>query len=112
MLGAKSWEGGHALASLEHSWQEAVTVAQRHFTSTAAPVDDLLQPQDRFSTFVNLGQDLAKSPKDFERRFGVPARTLEGWEQGRKIDAARRVFLTVIEGAPEAVEAALSESLP
>ena len=51
---------------------------------------------------------LAKSPKDFERRFGVPARTLEGWEQGRKIDAAHRVLLTVIERAPEAVEAALA----
>jgi hypothetical protein len=46
---------------------------------------------------------VARSPRDFEARFGVPARTLEGWEQGRKLDAAHRVLLRVIEAAPEAV---------
>lgn len=50
---------------------------------------------------------VAKSPKEFERRFGVPARTVEGWEQGRKVDAAHRVLLKVIEKSPETVEAAL-----
>lgn len=50
---------------------------------------------------------VAKSPRDFERRFGVPARTLEGWEQGRKVDVAARVLLTVIEKDPEAVQRAL-----
>jgi putative transcriptional regulator len=49
----------------------------------------------------------AKSPVEFERRFGVPARTLEGWEQGRKLDQTARVLLTVIEREPEAVERAL-----
>ena len=49
----------------------------------------------------------AKSPGEFERRFGVPARTLEGWEQGRKLDQTARVLLTVIEKEPEAVERAL-----
>lgn len=51
---------------------------------------------------------VAKSPKDFEKRFGVPARTLEGWEQGRKVDVASRVLLKVIEKEPEAVERALA----
>lgn len=51
---------------------------------------------------------VAKSPKEFERRFGVPARTLEGWEQGRKLDIAGRVLLTVIERDPGAVERALA----
>ena len=51
---------------------------------------------------------VAKSPKEFERRFGVPARTLEGWEQGRGIDVTARVLLTVIEKNPEVVEAALA----
>lgn len=50
----------------------------------------------------------AKSPGEFERRFGVPARTLEGWEQGRKLDQTARVLLTVIEKEPEAVERAIS----
>ncbi len=51
----------------------------------------------------------AKSPREFERRYGVPARTLEGWEQGRKLDVAARVLLTVIEREPEAVERALAK---
>ncbi|WP_439817163.1 helix-turn-helix domain-containing protein [Zavarzinia sp. CC-PAN008] len=51
---------------------------------------------------------VADSPKAFERRFGIPARTLEGWEQGRKLTAADRVLLTVIEKEPEAVERALA----
>jgi len=51
---------------------------------------------------------VAKSPREFERRFGVPARTVEGWEQGKKIDVAARVLLTIIEREPEAVERALA----
>jgi len=54
-----------------------------------------------------IRKSVAKSPKEFERRFGVPARTLEGWEQGRAIDAAARILLSVIEKNPEAVERAL-----
>ena len=51
---------------------------------------------------------MAKTTKDFERRFGVPARTVKGEEQGRSIDVAARVLLTVIEKNPEAAESALS----
>jgi len=40
----------------------------------------------------------------------VPARTVEGWEQGKKVDVAARVLLTVIEKEPEAVERALGIS--
>ena len=39
----------------------------------------------------------AKSPKDFERRFGIPARTLEGWEQGRRLDVSASILMSVIE---------------
>lgn len=52
---------------------------------------------------------LARSPGEFEKRFGVPARTIEGWEQGRKLDVASTILMTVIEHAPEAVEAALAK---
>ncbi len=55
-----------------------------------------------------IRKSVAKSPKEFERRFGIPARTIEGWEQGRQLDAAHRVLLRVIEKSPEAVEAALA----
>jgi putative transcriptional regulator len=57
-----------------------------------------------------IRKKVAKSPKEFERRFGVPARTLEGWEQNKKVDIAGRVLLMVIEKDPEAVERALAEA--
>ncbi len=51
---------------------------------------------------------VAKSPREFSRRFGIPARTLEGWEQGRRRpDPAATVLLRVIEHNPRAVEEAL-----
>jgi putative transcriptional regulator len=56
-----------------------------------------------------IRRKVAKSPKEFERRFHIPARPLEGWEQGRRApDVAARVLLTVIEKDPEAVERALA----
>lgn len=62
-------------------------------------------PADRVKAIRKM---VAKSPKEFERRFGIPARTVEGWEQGRRLDVAGRVLLTVIEKDPEAVEKALA----
>lgn len=53
---------------------------------------------------------LAKSPKDFERRFGIPARTVEGWEQGRKLDVAASILMTMIERAPDVVEATVAKN--
>ena len=56
-----------------------------------------------------IRKSVSKSPKDFEARFGVPARTLEGWEQNRRSpDPAARALLTVIAADPNAVERALS----
>lgn len=54
-----------------------------------------------------IRKSVAKSTKEFERRFHIPARTVEGWEQGRKLGASDRVLLTVIAADPEAVERAL-----
>lgn len=54
---------------------------------------------------------VAKSPKEFEQKFGIPARTMEGWEQGRRQpDPAARTLLKVIERDPGAVERALAGS--
>jgi putative transcriptional regulator len=51
---------------------------------------------------------VAKSPREFSERFGIPARTIEGWEQGRRSpDPAASVLLRVIEIHPEAVEEAV-----
>lgn len=59
----------------------------------------------------SIRRAVALSPKQFEREFGIPARTLEGWEQDRRRpDPAARVLLTVIEKDPEAVRRALDAS--
>jgi len=51
----------------------------------------------------------AKSSREFSARFGIPLRTLEGWEQGRRRpDPAASVLLRVIEQNPKAVEDALA----
>ena len=51
-----------------------------------------------------IRRKVAKSARDFERRFGIPAATLSNWEQGRRTpDPAARVLLRVIEKDPEAV---------
>jgi putative transcriptional regulator len=48
---------------------------------------------------------VAKSTQEFERRFGIPASTMNNWEQGRrKPDPAGRLLLKVIEEAPDTVE--------
>jgi putative transcriptional regulator len=57
-----------------------------------------------------IRKGVAKTTKEFESRFGVPARTMEGWEQGRKLDVAGRILLTVIERNPDAVEKAVAEA--
>ena len=53
---------------------------------------------------------LAKGPKDIERRFGIPARTIEGWEQGRNLDVASSILMTVIEREPDVVEAVVGKA--
>ncbi len=51
---------------------------------------------------------VSRSPKEFEQKFGVPARTMEGWEQGRRQpDPAARAYLKVIEANPDEVERVL-----
>lgn len=56
-----------------------------------------------------IRKSVAKNTRDFERRFHVPARTVEGWEQGKRVDAPAAALLRVIEKDPEAVERALAE---
>lgn len=54
-----------------------------------------------------IRRKVARSTKEFERRFGVPAATMNNWEQGRREpDVTGRLLLKVIEAAPETVEKA------
>jgi putative transcriptional regulator len=52
---------------------------------------------------------VASSTKEFERLFGIPARTMESYEQGRrKLDGAMRVLLRIIDREPKAARRALT----
>ncbi|RIJ65905.1 hypothetical protein D1604_10260 [Brevundimonas sp. LPMIX5] len=52
---------------------------------------------------------ISRSLKDFQSKFGIPARTMEGWEQGRrKPDAVALILLRIIEADPSAVRNALT----
>lgn len=52
---------------------------------------------------------VASSTKEFERRFGIPARTMESYEQGRRnLDGAMRALLRIIDREPKAARRALA----
>lgn len=89
---------------LEESLDEALAWKRGEVVLPVLNVDVMSAARVR-----ELRKRLAKSPKEFERRFGVPARTLEGWEQGRRVDSTSRILLTIIDRAPEAVERALAQ---
>lgn len=88
---------------IEDALREAVAHRRGQVALESRHVDPMPPARIR-----QIRKALAKSPREFEQRFGIPARTVEGWEQGRKVDAAHRVLLMVLERSPEAVEAALS----
>ena len=55
-----------------------------------------------------LRKRMSLSRQEFADRFGLDAREVQDWEQGRRVpDRAARVLLTVIESDPEAVVRAL-----
>lgn len=56
-----------------------------------------------------IRRKVAASTKDFERQFGVSARTMEAYEQGRRRpDDAMVTLLRVIDREPDAVRRALA----
>jgi putative transcriptional regulator len=47
--------------------------------------------------------------EEFERLFGIPARTMESYEQGlHNVDAAMRALLRIIDREPNAARRALA----
>ncbi len=57
-----------------------------------------------------LRKRLKLSRQKFADRFGLDARAVQDWEQGRRVpDRAARVLLTVIDRDPAAVVGALGE---
>ena len=56
-----------------------------------------------------IRRKVASSTKEFERLFGIPARTMESYEQGRRRpDGAMRALLRIIEREPKAARRALA----
>lgn len=56
-----------------------------------------------------LRKRMKLSRQEFADRFGLDARALQEWEQGRRVpDRAARILLAVIEREPEAVVRALA----
>jgi putative transcriptional regulator len=52
---------------------------------------------------------VASSTREFERIFGIPARTMESYEQGRRNpDGAMRALLRIIDREPAAARRALA----
>ena len=57
----------------------------------------------------HVRQQLNMSQSQFARAFGIPLRTLQGWEQGRrKIDITTLSYLRIISKLPNEVQAALA----
>ena len=91
---------------LEEGLRQAVAHSRGEIELPSRVVD--VMPAARVKA---IRKAVARNPKDFERRFGIPARTLEGWEQGRRQpDPTARALLRVIEADPAAVERALEKA--
>ena len=87
--------------ALKEALQEAIAWKRGELELTVVSYPSMTA--DRVKT---IRKTVAKSPKDFAKRFVIPARTLEGWEQGRRHpDPAAATLLRVIEKNPEVVEA-------
>jgi putative transcriptional regulator len=91
-------------SALEESLREVAAWRRGEVALDIVEVDPM--PVERIRA---IRRKVARSAKAFERRFGIPASTLQNWEQGRrKPDPAARLLLKVIEQDPEAVERAAS----
>lgn len=86
--------------ALEESLREAIAWGRGELALETVNIDPM--PVERIRA---IRRKVAKSAREFERRFGIPAATISNWEQGRrKPDPAGRLLLQTIEAAPEVVE--------
>ncbi len=86
--------------ALKEALQEALAWKRGEIALEVREIDPM--PAARVK---EIRKKVAKSAAQFEKRFGVPAATLQNWEQGRrKLDPAARLLLLVIERDPALVE--------
>lgn len=92
--------------ALEEGLQEALAWKRGEIALEVVNIDPM--PVERIRA---IRKKVARSAKEFERRFGIPAATVNNWEQGRrKPDPAGRLLLQVIDMAPEIVETAAARN--
>lgn len=86
--------------ALEEGLKEAVAWKRGELELDVVEIDPM--PAEQIKA---IRKKVARSAKEFERRFGIPAATVNNWEQGRrKPDPANRLLLKVIEADPDLVE--------
>lgn len=84
--------------SLEEGLKEALAWKRGEIALETVNLDPM--PAERIR---NIRKKVAKSAKEFEHRFGIPAATINNWEQGRRSpDPAGRLLLKVLDQDPEA----------
>ncbi|MCA3381557.1 MAG: helix-turn-helix domain-containing protein [Roseomonas sp.] len=89
--------------ALVEGLREAVAWKRGELALEAVNIDPM--PPTRIRA---IRKRVARSAREFEMRFGIPAATVNNWEQGRRSpDPAARALLLVIEREPEAVLRAL-----
>lgn len=71
--------------------------------------DDQLAKMRHQTTAKRVRRALSLSQEEFANRFGIPLRTLQEWEQGRREpDATTLAYLKVIEREPDIVTRVLA----
>jgi len=86
---------------------EALEWAAKH--ATGQPVSGGAHDIVYVADIKNIRAKLSLSQSQFAKRFGLNVRTVQDWEQGRKVpDQPARVLLRVIEKSPHTVAKALA----
>jgi putative transcriptional regulator len=92
--------------SIEQGLREAIAHARGELPATTIRYAPMTPERVK-----RIRRGLARSTKAFEKRFGIPAATMNNYEQGRRQpDAVAVTLLRVIEANPAAVEAALASA--
>jgi putative transcriptional regulator len=107
---ARQVKGSRVGDDLVEAFQEMAAYLRGEAEAESYELDkDILTPV----RIKRIRQKVASSTKEFERRFHVPARTMEAYEQGRRRpDAAMATLLRVIDREPDAVRRALASTAP
>lgn len=87
-------------ASLREGLEEALAWKNGEVALEVVNVDPM--PVERIRA---IRRKRARSAKQFEMKYGIPASTINNWEQGRrKPDPASRLLLKLIDLEPDVVE--------